>query len=92
MTAEGPILAKHVFGTRNVSCRIGIFTAILSLGYAAGVWFLGRTFDATGSYQLGFWSLLVAAIVAGLILWPVRPRAWLAARQRDAASAAPARV
>lgn len=85
MTAEGPILAKHVFGMRNVSCRIGIFTAILSLGYATGVWFLGRSFDATGSYQLGFWVLLGASIVAGVILFPVRPRAWLAMKAGRAA-------
>jgi MFS family permease len=86
MTAEGPILAKHVFGLRNVACRIGIFTAILSLGYATGVWFLGTTYDATGSYQFGFGAFLVFSLIAGGILWPVRPRAWLALRddQREA--------
>ncbi len=43
----------------------------------------GRLFDATGSYDILWWAIIVSGFAAALIHWPIddRPVARLAARQ-----------
>ncbi len=46
----------------------------------------GRLFDATGSYDILWWAIIVAGLAAALIHWPIddRPVARLAARRVSA--------
>lgn len=78
LIVDVPILAKHVYGKRNLGLIIGIFTAFLNLGFAVGPWIMGRIFTVFGDYHFGFILFSALALVAVLMIRMVTPHAWLA--------------
>lgn len=84
LIVDVPVLAKHVYGKRNLGLIIGIFTAFLNLGFAVGPWVMGRIYTVFGDYHVGFMLFSVLALVAVLMIRMVTPHAWLA-RKGDVA-------
>ncbi len=64
-------LVADVFGARSLGKILGAITTIDATGGAIGPWITGMTFDATGSYQLGFGimtALIAVAFVASMLI------------------------
>ncbi len=70
-------LVADVFGAKSLGRILGAITVLDATGGAIGPWITGATFDATGSYQVGFaiMSALIAVafIAAMLVRTPERP-------------------
>jgi len=78
-----PYLLTRYFGLRSFSTLYGFtWTAYAVAGAIGPVW-MGKTFDATGSYvSLLTWLSATTLVAAGLLLWlPRYPRAWSGNRQ-----------
>jgi MFS family permease len=74
LVCEGPVLAKHVFGPRNMNKVLPIVTGCFALGSSAGPTTLALIYDSTGSYDLGFGLFAVLSVGAAFVLtWLVRP-------------------
>lgn len=71
------VLAKHTFGLRHIGVLIGIYTAAVTIGFAAGPPVVARLHALTGSYLVPFMFCAVVAVAAAAVLLPVRPRHWL---------------
>jgi len=76
------VLAKHTFGLANIGILLGVFTAMVNVGFALGPWFMGRMFEVTGSYVLPFIICCGISVFAAAILLPVKPRYWQDMRER----------
>lgn len=76
LIVDGPVLAKHYYGPQNVGLNIGLFTLCTSVGYGFGPPFLAGLADDSGSYLGGFAIAFVAAAIAALLLYPIKPRFW----------------
>ncbi len=74
------VLAKHTFGLKNIGILLGIYTAAVNLGFAAGPPVVARLYSMTGSYLVPFVVCTVIAIVAAVALLPVKPTYWLKQR------------
>lgn len=77
LIVDVPILAKHVFGPARIGRTIGLFTAVLSCGFALGPWIMGRLFDIYGNYTAALVLFAVLSALAALLLMPVKPVYWL---------------
>lgn len=77
LIVDGPVLAKHYYGPENVGLNIGLFTLCMSVGFGFGPPLLAGMADASGSYLGGFAIAVVAALVATLLLYPIKPRYWV---------------
>ena len=84
---DSVVLSKHVFGLENLGLVLGIYTAFVATGFAVGPWIVGRLYGVTGSYVVPFVVCALLAVFAALVLLPVKPAQWLAARERGAAGA-----
>ncbi|WP_243451171.1 nitrate/nitrite transporter [Sphingosinicella sp. CPCC 101087] len=74
LVCEGPVLAKHVFGPRNMDKVLPIVTGCFALGSSAGPISLAFIYDQIGHYDLGFALFSVLALLAAFLLtWFVRP-------------------
>jgi len=71
------VLAKHTFGIGSIGMLLGVYTAMVNVGFALGPWVVARMYDASGSYNDAFLLCAALGIVAALILLPVRPAYWL---------------
>lgn len=80
-----PILAKHVFGLKNLGLMIGILSCCFQLGFAFGPWFLGRVHSIAGSYVPGFIAFAGFALLASWLVSRVTPVYWLESRRAAAA-------
>lgn len=76
------ILTKHVFGLANIGVLLGIYTALINVGFALGPWVVARMYASNGSYAQAFVMCAVLAVVAAAILLPVKPAYWLDMRER----------
>jgi len=76
------VLTKHRFGLANIGVLLGIYTAMVNIGFALGPWVVARMYAASGSYTGAFVVCAVVATAAAAVLIPVRPRYWLAMRHR----------
>jgi predicted MFS family arabinose efflux permease len=76
------VLAKHTFGLANIGILLGVFTALVNIGFALGPWFMGRMFEITGSYVLPFIICSGISVFAAAILLPVKPKYWQEMRER----------
>jgi MFS family permease len=76
LIVDAPVLAKHYYGPQNVGLNIGLFTLCTSVGYGFGPPFLAGLADESGSYLGGFGIALAAAVVAAILLYPIKPRFW----------------
>ncbi|MGI9204594.1 MAG: MFS transporter [Woeseiaceae bacterium] len=79
------VLAKHTFGLANIGVVLGVLTAAVNLGFAAGPWFVARMYASTGSYVAAFVICAGIGVLAAIILLPVKPVYWL--HQRNYRSA-----
>ncbi len=68
-----PVMAKHCFGPQALGKSIGVLTAFVTLGFAAGPPIVGYLYDTQGSYQTAFLLLIAVSIAAGLALLGVTP-------------------
>ena len=85
---DSTVLAKHVFGVRNLGLLLGIYTAFVAVGFSVGPWFVGRLYELSGSYVVPFVACAGLAVFAACVLLPVKPAYWLARRVGKRASKA----
>lgn len=83
LLVDVPVVAKHVYGKRNLGLIIGLFTSFLNLGFAAGPWVMGRIFTVFGDYHYGFILFSFLALIAVLMIRMVTPHAWLASKAAE---------
>lgn len=57
-----PLFANHLFGEKEAGAFIGYINLFISIGGAIGSSFVGKLYDATGTYIIPFW------ICAGLLI------------------------
>ncbi|MFK5979795.1 MAG: MFS transporter [Rhizobiaceae bacterium] len=65
-------LVKVMFGTRYMSMLFGFVFFSHQVGSFLGIWLGGKIFDATGSYDLMWWSSVVAGLAAAAVHWPIK--------------------
>jgi len=76
------ILTKHAFGLANIGVLLGIYTALINVGFALGPWVVARMYESSGSYTAAFVMCAVLAVAAAGILLPVKPLYWLEMRKQ----------
>jgi len=81
------VMTKHVFGLQNFGTMVGVYTALVSLGFAVGPWIMGRLFDMYGNYHAAFILFTVMPLVGAFLIWQLKPAYWLAARAAKAEAA-----
>ena len=67
-----PLVTAECFGTHSLGKILGLIIMGYSLGQWGAPWLVGRIFDASHSYQLGWKIMAVAAMVGALAVWRVR--------------------
>jgi predicted MFS family arabinose efflux permease len=92
-TAE---LLTRGFGVQRLSALLGVIMLVHQVGGFAGAWLGGIAVEHTGGYAPLWLAVMVLALVAAALEWPLRPAALPAApsaasRGRPACAAAPAR-
>jgi len=68
------VVTAAIFGSRALGRILGFVVLSLGAGSACGTLLVGRIFDRTGSYQLGFLMLLVFAMSSVVAISRVRPQ------------------
>lgn len=76
------VLTKHRFGLANIGVLLGIYTAMVNIGFALGPWVVARMYERNGSYTAAFVLCAVVGVAAAAVLMPVQPRYWLDMRER----------
>lgn len=84
------VMTKHVYGPSQLGTLIGVYTAMVSAGFAIGPWLMGRLHDASGSYASSFILFALLPIVASALIWNVKPDYWLNLRAARTAGGKPA--
>jgi MFS family permease len=69
-----PAICADLYSGPRFPTIYGALYVMVSLGLAAGAWFAGAIFDATGSYAGALWVGLAMAVVTPGLLWLVAPR------------------
>ncbi|MEM8837068.1 MAG: MFS transporter [Pseudomonadota bacterium] len=64
-------IVAQVFGPRYLATLVGIVFLMHQVGSFLGAWLGGLTFEATGSYDLIWWSVVLAGVIAALLHWPI---------------------
>ena len=60
-------IVAQVFGVRYMATLFGIVFLSHQLGSFLGVWWGGRIYDATGSYDQMWWAGIVLGLVAAAL-------------------------
>ena len=68
-----PLVTAECFGTHALGKILGLIIMGYSLGQWGAPWLLGRIFDASHSYQLGWKIMGAAAILGAAMVWRVQP-------------------
>jgi MFS family permease len=71
-----PVLSKHCFGPNSLGRTIGLLTAFVTVGFAAGPPVVGYLYDTQGTYRYAFMLLAVMAVGAGLFVLAAKPVYW----------------
>ena len=71
-----PVMSKHCFGPKLLGRTIGLLTAFVTVGFAAGPPIVGYMFDTQGTYRYAFMLLAAMAIVAGVFVLAAKPVYW----------------
>jgi len=71
-----PVLSKHCFGPKFLGRTIGLLTACVTLGFAAGPPIVGYLYDTQGTYRYAFMMLAAMAVAASLVILAVKPVYW----------------
>lgn len=79
------VMTKHTFGLKNFGTLVGVYTAIVSLGFAVGPWAMGRLFQMYGNYHAAFLLFGALPLVGAVLIWNLKPTYWLAAKADRAA-------
>ncbi len=76
-------IVAQIFGPRYMATLFALGYLSHQLGSFTSVWLGGRLFDATGSYDIIWWAVIVTGFAASLIHWPIddRPVARLAVQR-----------
>jgi predicted MFS family arabinose efflux permease len=77
-----------MFGLKHFSTLYGLVFFSHQLGSFCGALLGGIAFDLTGSYTLGWLSLIAIGLLAFALQWPMDDRPPSARRRNDAASEA----
>lgn len=67
-------LVAQIFGPRYMATLFGIVFFGHQIGAFLGVWMGGVLYDATGSYDVVWWSGVVLGVTAALLHWPIDDR------------------
>jgi MFS family permease len=67
-------LVAVMFGTRYLAMLFGFVFLSHQVGSFLGVWLGGKIYDATGSYDLMWWSSVAAGVAAAIVHWPIVER------------------
>ena len=65
-------LVATFFGPAWMSMLYGFVFLSHQIGSFVGVWFAGRLFDLTGSYDTMWWLSVALGVFAALINWPIK--------------------
>lgn len=84
------VMTKHVYGPSRLGTLIGVYTAMVSAGFAVGPWLMGRLYDMSGSYASSFILFAILPIVASALIWNIKPVYWLTLQTQKAEGAKPA--
>jgi MFS family permease len=68
-----PAICADLYSGPRFPTIYGALYVMVSLGLAAGAWFAGAVFDATGSYAGALWVGVALAAVTPALLWLVAP-------------------
>lgn len=71
-----PVMSKHCFGPKLLGRTIGLLTAFVTVGFAAGPPIVGYLFDTQGTYRYAFMLLAGLSIAAGLFVLGAKPTYW----------------
>ena len=71
-----PVLSKHCFGPKLLGRTIGLLTAFVTVGFAAGPPTIGYLYDTQGSYRYAFMLLAAMSVAAGLAVLGAKPVYW----------------
>jgi len=71
-----PVLSKHCFGPNMLGRTIGVLTACVTVGFAAGPPVVGYIYDTQGTYRYAFMLLAVMSLAAGAAVLGARPVYW----------------
>jgi MFS family permease len=71
------VMTKHAFGIRNLGMLFSFMSVFSQIGLATGPWLMGRIFDATGSYDIGYAILACFCVAAAVLAWNIKPTYWL---------------
>ncbi len=71
-----PVMSKHCFGPKLLGRTIGLLTACVTVGFAAGPPVVGYLYDTQGTYRYAFMMLAAMAVAAGLIVLAAKPVYW----------------
>ena len=69
-------MSKHCFGPKLLGRTIGLLTAFVTVGFAAGPPIVGYLFDTQGTYRYAFIMLAAMSIVAGVFVMAAKPTYW----------------
>jgi predicted MFS family arabinose efflux permease len=67
-------LVAQIFGVRYMGVLFGIVYLSHQVGSFTGVWLGGRIFDATGNYDLIWWSAIALGLLSALLHAPINDR------------------
>ncbi len=67
-------LPTRLFSDRSAAASFGFINLIANLGGFAGPYLIGFLTDRTGTYVAGVLALVTTAILAGLLLMPLKQR------------------
>ena len=87
-----PVLSKHCFGPKLLGRTIGVLTACVTVGFAAGPPIVGYLYDTQGTYRYAFMMLAAMSVAAGLVVMMAKPVYWEAhirTKASETADAAP---
>jgi OFA family oxalate/formate antiporter-like MFS transporter len=73
---SGAVLLKHHYGTESLGINMGMYTLCSSLGFGFLPPLMARMADTSGSYSGAFAMGTAAAVVAAVLLYPVKPKFW----------------
>lgn len=73
---DGPVMARHCFGSQQLGILLGFFTAIANLGSSSGPWIAGLLFDQTGSYFTTFLLFIGLPLISAILIMQLKPYAW----------------
>ena len=67
-------LVGQIFGSRYLGTLYGMVFLGHQFGAFLGAWWAGRVFDATGSYDMVWWTAVLLSVSAAMIHWLIDDR------------------